>query len=254
MASADSARHSVPVLIAGAGPVGLAMAADLGSRGIACMLVEPRTEVTAHPRATLLGSRSMEFYRRLGLAETILKSGLPIDYDYDVIFAARLSGKKLYHYSSPSPAKHIEQHERMAAEIPEVAWTPYFKTQIGQQALEPVVRDYVLTLPQVDLRYGWQLESYTHDRDKVTAIVKDVRSGKQQTIEAQYLVGADGGKSVVRATLGFGYTGRGAMRPNVSYLFGGPRQPVLHVHARPIRRVHHDRRQGPLELPALRAR
>ena len=218
-AGSSVAPVDVPVLIVGAGPVGLALAADLGSRGIACMLVETRTEVTAHPRATLLGSRSMEFYRRLGLDREVLKAGLPLEFDYDVIFATRLSTHKLYHYSSPSPQKYLEHAERLANEIPDAAWTPYFKTQIGQQALEPVVKNYVSRFPHVDLRYGHELVSFSQDADRVTAVVKDLRSGAEQTVRAAYIAGCDGGKSLVRSTLGIRYTGRGAMRRNVSYLF-----------------------------------
>ena len=217
--SPANAPLEVPVLIAGAGPVGLALAADLGSRGIACMLVETRTEVTAHPRATLLGARSMELYRRLGLAERILRAGLPLDFNYDVIFAARLSGKKLYHYSSPSAQRYLDHAARLAHEIPDAAWTPYFKTQIGQQALEPVVRDYVLGFKHVDLRYGWELESTTQDENAVTSVVRNLENGERQTVCSAYLAGCDGGKSTVRAALSIAYTGRGAMRRNVSYLF-----------------------------------
>jgi len=209
----------IPVLIVGAGPVGLALAADLGSRNVACLLVETRTEVTAHPRATLLGARSMELYRRLGLAPSILEAGLPLEFDYDIIFATRLATRKLYHYSSPSPRAYLEEAERGTNEIYDSSWTPYFKVQIGQQALEPVVRDFVLDLPELRLRYGWELASFSQDDSGVNALLRDVRSGAQQRVRAQYLVGCDGGKSLVRSTLGIPYTGRGAMRRNVSYLF-----------------------------------
>lgn len=209
----------VPVLISGAGPVGLALAADLGSRDIGCLLVETRTETTAHPRATLLGARSMEQYRRLGLAPAILEAGLPLEFDYDIIFATRLSTRKLYHYSSPSPQKYLDEAERGTKDIYDSSWTPYFKVQIGQQALEPVVRDFVLDLPEVHLRYGWELASFSQDDAGVDATLRDVRSGNEQRVRAQYLVGCDGGKSLVRSSLGIAYTGRGAMRRNVSYLF-----------------------------------
>ena len=65
------------VVVVGAGPAGLALAADLGRRGQKCLLIERRTKVTRHPRATLLGSRSMEFYRQLGIADEILAANLP---------------------------------------------------------------------------------------------------------------------------------------------------------------------------------
>src|SRR6185503_19653962 len=172
--SPSSSTPETGVLICGAGPVGLALAADLGSRGISCVLVETRTEPTKHPRATLLGSRSMEFYRRLGLADEVLQAGLPLEYDYDVIFATRLSTHNLYHYSSPSPRKYLDHAARLDDTIVDAAWTPYFKTQIGQQALEPVVKDYVSKQPRVDLRYGWELDSFSQDESGVSAVIWDV--------------------------------------------------------------------------------
>jgi 2-polyprenyl-6-methoxyphenol hydroxylase-like FAD-dependent oxidoreductase len=144
---------------------------------------------------------------------------LPLDYDYDVIFATRLSTHKLYHYSSPSPRKYLDHAARLASEIPDAAWTPYFKTQIGQQALEPVVKKYVERLGNVDVRYGWQLMSFTQDANGVTSVIRNLATGDEQTVRSAYIAGCDGGRSLVRSSLGIRYTGRGAMRRNVSYLF-----------------------------------
>jgi 2-polyprenyl-6-methoxyphenol hydroxylase-like FAD-dependent oxidoreductase len=86
----------VPVLIAGGGPVGLALAADLGWRGVECLLVERHAGVNDHPRATLLGARSMEYYRRWGIAERVIEAGLPLDYPIHIIFATHLRGHELH--------------------------------------------------------------------------------------------------------------------------------------------------------------
>lgn len=207
------------VLIVGAGPAGLALAADLATRGVRCLVVEKRTDVTKHPRATLLGARSMEYYRRLGLAEPILQAGLPTDFRYDVIFATRLSGKVLYHYSSPSPAEYMEMAEGKRPASNDSRWTPYFKVQIGQHALEPIVRDYVATLDAADLRYGNELLDFTDHGDHVEAEIRDTKSGETTKVRALYLAACDGGRSAVRNKLAIPYTGRGAMRRNVSFLF-----------------------------------
>lgn len=208
-----------PVVIVGAGPGGLALAADLSARGIRSVLIESRTEPTLHPRATLLGARSMELYRRFGIADKILKAGLPTDQRYEVIFATRLSGHVLQAYSSPSPDEYMVAHEKMTSPLRDAAWTPYFKVQIGQHALEPIVRELVESQGQCSLMYGWQFDSFQQDADGVRCEITQVGTGEKRTVRGAYLVGCDGGGSRVRAQLGIRYTGRGAMRRNVSYLF-----------------------------------
>ena len=80
------------VLIIGAGPVGSMLAGELGWRGVNCKILEERIEPTAHPKATLLGSRSMEFFRRWGITEQIYDSALPRDNRYFITFSNRLAG------------------------------------------------------------------------------------------------------------------------------------------------------------------
>lgn len=208
-----------PVLIVGAGPTGLALAADLTSKGVKSVLVETRTEPTAHPRATLLGSRSMEYFRRLGLDEEIVARSLPREHGYRIVFATRLSGKLLHAHESPSPEAYMAAHREMRTDVPESAWTPYYKVQIGQHTLEPIVKRWVLEQGAADVRYGTEFVSFEQDAAGVTSVIRDLASGVQTQVRSRFLVACDGGRSAVRQTLGIAYTGRGAMRRNVSYLF-----------------------------------
>jgi 2-polyprenyl-6-methoxyphenol hydroxylase-like FAD-dependent oxidoreductase len=207
------------VVIVGAGPGGLALAADLSSRGIKSVLLESRTETTFHPRATLLGARSMELYRRFGIADKILAAGLPTDQPYAVTFATRLSGHVLHAYSSPSPDDYLAAHETMESPLRDAAWTPYFKVQIGQHALEPIVRELVESQGESTVMYGWQFDAFKQDDTGVECEITNVETGEKRLVRGAYLVGCDGGGSRVRAQLGVRYTGRGAMRRNISYLF-----------------------------------
>ena len=213
----------VPVLIAGGGPVGLALAADLGWRGTDCLLIEKHDGVNDHPRATLLGARSMEYYRRWGIIDKVIKAGLPLDYPIHIIFATRLSEHELHRAKFTSMGEFMSYPPGLEEIVPDAKYSPYFKTQIGQQQLEPVVREFASMQPGVQLRYGWQLNDFVQDVDGVTATIVERKSGESQQVRAKYLVGCDGGKSIVRTGLGINYFGRGAMRPNVSFFFRSSR-------------------------------
>lgn len=212
-------RLETPVLIVGGGPAGLALAADLTSKGVRSTVVETRTAPTEHPRATLLGSRSMEYYRRLGLDEEIVRNSLPRERGYRIVFATRLSGKLLHAHDSASPNDYMAAHREMRTDVPESAWTPYYKVQIGQHVLEPIVKKWVLDQGVADVRYGTEFVSFEQDAGGVTSVLRDLASGRETQVRSRFLVGCDGGRSVVRSTLDIPYTGRGAMRRNVSYLF-----------------------------------
>ena len=213
------ALKHVSVLIAGGGPAGLSLAADLGWRGHDCLLAEELQTASDHPRATLLSARSMEFFRRWGLDEAVLDAGLPRDYLYEIVFATRLSGHVLRKLTFVSAHDFLTNSVALAATLPDARWSPYYKTQIGQQALEPVLRRFAGGFNNVALRHGWRLASFEDRGTEVIATLVDVASGREERVTADYLVGCDGGRSVVRSQLGIRYTGRGAIRPNVSFFF-----------------------------------
>lgn len=217
-----ASANDCTVLIAGAGPAGLSLAADLGRRGISCLVIEKRTRFTQHPRATLLGARSMEYFRQFGIADTVLKAGLPTHYRYDVVFATRAAGKLLYHYASPSPDEYAEMAEGTRPPTVDSLSTPYFKVQIGQHALEPILKAHAESLDGVEVRYGTELLDFGQVDGGVEVLIRDVATGDERQVRASYLAACDGGRSIVRAKLEIPYTGRGAMRRNVSFLFRAP--------------------------------
>src|SRR3974390_598599 len=92
----------VPVLIVGGGPVGLALAADLGRRGIDCLLVEQGDGTIYHPRANTVNSRTMEFCRRWGIAEEVRQAGTPPDFPLDIVFCTGLAGYLLAPVERPT--------------------------------------------------------------------------------------------------------------------------------------------------------
>lgn len=224
------------VVVVGAGPVGTVLAGELALRGVRCIVLEERTAPTEHPKATLLGARSMEHFRRWGLTERIYASALPRENRYYITFSTRLAGRELYRVESPSIGETIERPPVVLARTRELAWSPYYKTQIGQQALEPVLWDFVRSLDRVDLRLGWRHEGFEQDAEGVTLRACHARTGEQRTIRARYAVACDGGASPVRRSLGIRYAGRGAMRANVSFFFRS--RDFLKVHGKGLANLY----------------
>ena len=84
-----------PVLIAGGGPVGLTLAMELGLRGIPCVLLNDKPVTAQHPKANAVGARTMEHFRRLGVASRLRDAGLPQDHPTDLCYLTRLTGYEL---------------------------------------------------------------------------------------------------------------------------------------------------------------
>ena len=99
----------VPVLIAGAGPVGLSLAADLAWRGIESLIVEPLAAVHPHPRAISIGVRTMEHFRRLGLDQKTIDAGVPRGRPLDVVYVTRLLDREIFRFpiSSIAPSGNV---------------------------------------------------------------------------------------------------------------------------------------------------
>jgi 2-polyprenyl-6-methoxyphenol hydroxylase-like FAD-dependent oxidoreductase len=219
-----------PVLIAGGGPVGLSLAGELGWRGQDCMLIEERTKPTEHPKATLLGARSMEYFRRWGIVDAIYARALPPEINYFITFSTRLTGHELHRITSPSIRETIERPPEIMAKYRELSWSPFYKTQIGQQALEPVLLDFARSHARVDLRHGWRFLDFAEDDSGVTSRIENIANGETAAVRSRYLIACDGGQSNIRRALGIRMNGRGRMRPNVSFYFRS--EEFLKVHDR----------------------
>ena len=189
------------VLIAGAGPTGLTLALDLGRRGVRCTIVEQKEAPQFLPKMERCNARSMEIYRRIGIAERIRAAGLPSHCPMDVFIVLSVVEPPLLHLPYPS----VDQARARIAATNDGSepLEPY--QLISQYTLEPLLKGIVEELPSVTVRYGCELLSFTQDRGSVTATVKS--GGKTSEIKAQYLVGCDGGSSIVRRQLGIGLQG-----------------------------------------------
>ena len=159
------------VIIAGAGPTGLTLAVDLGMRGIRCTLIEQKEAPQFLPKMERCNARSMEIYRRMGLADKIRAAGLPADVPMDVfIVLQNVVDPPLLHKKYPSVAELKAQIA--ATHDGTLPLEPY--QLISQYTLEPLLKAVAETLPSVAVRYGHELLAFTQDAGAVTATVKNL--------------------------------------------------------------------------------
>jgi 2-polyprenyl-6-methoxyphenol hydroxylase-like FAD-dependent oxidoreductase len=192
------------VLIVGAGPTGLTLAIDLGRRGVRCTLVEQKEQPAFLPKMERVNARSMEIYRRMGLAEKIRAAGLRADCPMDVYIVLSLIDRPLLHL--PYPSVEQARAEIRASNDGTLPLEPY--QLISQYTLEPLLKSVAETLPSVRVRFGWEFLALKQDRDGVTARLRSVK-GDIEEFRTAYLVGCDGGASAVRKELGIGLSGEG---------------------------------------------
>jgi len=201
------------VLIVGAGPVGLTLALDLGRRGVRCTLIERNTTSIQLPKMERCNARTMEIYRRLGIAEQVRDAGLPRHAPMDVFLALSMVDPPLVHLPCPSVA---EAAAEIASRNDGGLLEPY--QLISQYTLEPLLRSIVETFPSIKVRFGCELISFTQDANSVAAVVQAI-DAPQETIRAAYLAGCDGGSSTVRKQLGITLQGEGNIRKLRQALF-----------------------------------
>ena len=185
------------VLVVGGGPVGLTLAIDLGRRGVRCTLIEQKQAPQFLPKMERCNARTMEIFRRMGIADKIRAAGLRGDIPMDVFIILSLAEPPLLHL--PYPSVERARAEIRACGDGSMPLEPY--QLISQYTLEPLLKSIAEGLPSVTVRYGCQLESFAQDESGVTARVKQAnRPGG--AIRASYMVGCDGGASPVRKQLG----------------------------------------------------
>ncbi len=194
------------VLVIGAGPVGLTLAIDLGRRGVRVVLIERNEQPLYRPKMERCNARSMEIFRRMGLAERIRAASRFHDVPMDIYLITRWAHPPLLHLQYPSI---IEYRRRIAAcRDGSLPLEPY--QIISQYTLEPLLKSIAQQTPGVTVHSSCELVDFAQDADGVTAQTMD-RHGKAQRFRADYMVGCDGGVSTVRKRLGIPLEGQGRL-------------------------------------------
>ena len=211
---------AVQVLIVGAGPAGLALAIELGQRGIRCLLVERNDRVGYAPRAKTTNVRTREHLRRWGIAGKLrAASPLGVDYPSNVVFVTRLAGPELTRfenamYCAPGRNPLYSEHAQ---------WIP-------QYTVEEVLREHAQSLPAVELRFNCELRGLTQDADGVDVQLFDKEGATAFSVRADYLVGADGARSTVRELIGSRMEGHYGLSRNYNIVFRAPGMAQAHNH------------------------
>ena len=178
-----------PVLIVGGGPVGLTLAMDLAWRGIDVIVAERRpANAPSSAKCGQISARSMEIFRRLGVAQKLREVGLPVDYPNDIVSATSVTGIELSRVSIPARGERGP-----GATGPDTSWpTPEHTHRVNQTFFGPVLLAHARAQPRIRILNRAEVEQLTQYEQGVTAIARDLDSGEQFSIDCAYLVGCDG--------------------------------------------------------------
>jgi 2-polyprenyl-6-methoxyphenol hydroxylase-like FAD-dependent oxidoreductase len=196
------------VVVVGAGPVGLAMAAELGWRGVPVILVERRDGRVGLPRMNGVNARTMEFCRRWGIAQRVRDAGWPKDFPRRNLYKTSLTGYEF----------HRVDFGLMGPPDGEAKSPEHFQ-RCSQMWFDPLLRDFAAEFPSVELRYECELDSFADHGDSVVAEVTSLQTSRRQAIRARYLVACDGARSGIRETLGIGVEGSTSLSREASIYF-----------------------------------
>ena len=180
------------VAIVGGGPVGVALAVQLGMRGITCGLVEMRTELGRIPKGQNLTQRTLEHFYFMGIVKELRDSRfLPPGFAIGEITTYRDLNSPYYHAAAGRLLMHDYYFEK--------------NDRLPQYQMEKVLRAKMATQPGVEARFGWAATKLEQDASGARVTVE--KDGAREVWEADYVVGCDGGHSLVREQIGIPRSG-----------------------------------------------
>ena len=202
-----SQRNDADVLVVGADVVGLTLAIDLAQRGVSVTVAEMRAaDEPPIGRTDVVSARSMEAFRRLGIARAVREAGLPPDYPHDVAIRTSATGLEIGRIKIPCRAERYTAKDGPDTCRP----TPEPPHRCNQIFLEPVLLAAAAT-PRLRLLHGTRVEKVEQRENEALAEAIDIGRNTTTTIAAQYVVGCDGAHSRVRRAIGAALHGDAAV-------------------------------------------
>lgn len=196
------------VCIVGAGPVGLSLAMDLARRGIEVLMVEMRYRgEPPNVKCNHVSARSMEIFRQLGIAQAVRSAGLPDEYPNDVAYKTRFLGKELSRIQIPNRLTRYT-----ASEGPDTNWpTPEPPHRINQIYLEPILFKEAEKVSNIRILNRTQVLDFKDEENGCKIFAQNLDDQTQIEIEADFIIGCDGGRSMVRKKMGTQLSGMGEL-------------------------------------------
>jgi putative polyketide hydroxylase len=230
MISTDA--NEAPVLVVGAGPAGLAAAIELTRHEIPVLLVERRTTMSSHPRATVLSLRSMELVRTWGLEADVHARSAEVDWrmlETETLADAVAGSAIQVGYPSAEQSRML---------------SPTAPACVAQDDVEPLLLERLRAAPRARVELGTELTGVLLGPDGARADLRDVRTGTARTVHARYVVAADGARSSVRRALGIRLIGPETVMEGYTTLFRAPLWDVVGRHRHLIYWVTHAAASG----------
>ncbi|MGH8642078.1 MAG: FAD-dependent monooxygenase, partial [Burkholderiales bacterium] len=180
-------RHQVAIV--GGGPVGVALAVELGLRGVSCVLVESRTGLQRIPKGQNLTQRTLEHFYFWGVVDEIRAARLmPPGYP---IGEVTVYGNLMGDYWFAGPGREVVR--------------PYYfqdNERLPQYCVEAVLRRKLAGLEGVEARFGWMATGLEQNERGVRCAIVEEGGAEREVLEADYVVGCDGAHSLVRSAIG----------------------------------------------------
>ncbi|UGV28137.1 FAD-dependent oxidoreductase [Rhodopseudomonas boonkerdii] len=216
--------YQASVVVIGAGPVGLTAALDLASRGVDVIVLETRhAGEPPSVKCNHVSARSMEIFRRLGIAEQLRDAGLPADFPNDCSYRTTATGIELTRIPIPSRATRYT-----ATDGPDTWWpTPEPPHRINQIYLEPVLFAHAAAHPKISILSRTEMVHFEQDTAGVSVDIRDLDTQRSAFVRAKFLIGCDGGRSLTRKLIGSSFVGTPVIQRVQSTLIDAPELKTL---------------------------
>ena len=205
------ATYETDVLIVGGGPVGMALALDLKYRDVNFMIIDAGDGSVSHPKVSTIGPRSMELFRRWGVAGKIRNAGWPGSYPLDVAWVTKVGGHEVYRLErGTAQSRPLPAHTPEPDQICPAHWlTPLLMREVGLH-------------PDGPMRIRYELDGFVQADDHVLATITNLTDGSVLTVRARFMVACDGASSPVRRACDIASPARHETRVFRNILFRAP--------------------------------